>query len=109
MSLQDEVIRETLEFEYEDLYLNAVRNIIILFAAGFGLFIVEKTKYVDVAIILIAIFLTIVVQVGYIFEREDYARRAGPPPLRVDLYWVVTTCILFVLIYVVYDRSLFYT
>jgi membrane-bound ClpP family serine protease len=105
MSLKDEVGVETLEFEYEDLYLNSVRNIIILFAAGFALFVIETTKYVDIAILLIAVFLTVVTQVAYLFEREDYARRVGPPPLRVDFYWVVTTLILLVLLYVVYDRS----
>lgn len=82
---------EFLGLEYENVYLNWVRNVGILLVSAIALLVFSETHTIGVIIFIIGIFLLITLQVDYFYQREHFKEKNMQIPLRLDLLWVGTT------------------
>nr|QBK91774.1 MAG: uncharacterized protein LCPAC304_01120 [Pithovirus LCPAC304] len=84
---------------FETLYLDWIRNIGIFIVAAIAFLSFLGTHDLAFWIFVVSLFLLIIAQIDYFFQRQALVERGIDIPVRIDLLWVGSTGVFFILLW----------
>jgi len=85
---------------FETIYLDWIRNVTIFIVASVAFLSFLGTHDVAYWLTALSIFVLIVVQINYFWQREELTKQGIDIPIRIDLLWVGSTAFLIILIWI---------
>ena len=85
---------------FETIYLDWVRNVTIFIIAVVALLSFLGTHDIAYWLTALSIFILVVAQIDYFWQREELTKQGINIPIRIDLLWVASTAFLIILIWI---------
>ncbi len=87
---------------FETLYLDWIRNIGIFMVAAIAFLAFLGTHSISFWLFVVSLFLLVVAQIDYFFQRQALVERGIDIPVRIDLLWVGSTGVFFLLLWILW-------
>lgn len=91
---------ETALVIFETIYLDWIRNVTIFIVAAIAFLSFLGTHDLAYWITVLSVFILVVAQIDYFWQREELTNKGINIPLRIDLLWVGSTAFLIILIWI---------
>lgn len=103
---------QTALISFETIYLDWIRNVTIFIVASVAFLSFLGTHDIAYWLTALSIFILIVAQIDYFWQREELTTQGIDIPIRIDLLWVGSTAFLIILIWILckidFEKNIWY-